>query len=392
MPAVKQNSLTAAFVRSVKDAGNFTDGNGLVLRVSPKGRKSWIQRITVNGKQTALSIGSYPAVGLSDARAIAQDNSKATAQGRNPQQERKQAKEDARKSSIPTFGQAAKAVHELHLPTWSNEKHAREWLATLERFAFPSIGRKPVNEITTADVMGIVAPLMAEKPVTGKRVNQRVCVIFDYCIAQNWREFNPAGRSIAKALPKPQREVKHHKAVAYRDVPAVVRKVQESSECELVKLAFEYGILTAARTNEIRGAQWAEIDWIEGIWTVPAARTKMRRPLRIPLSGRAIEILERTREITGESDGLIFRGSSARMIYHRVFLSVLKRLEIEATYHGFRSSIRDWMGECTSASGAVAEAALGHAQGNQTQQAYSRSDYLELRRPIMDAWADHVAG
>ena len=392
MPAVKQNSLTAAFVRSVKDAGNFTDGGGLTLRVSPQGRKSWIQRITVNGKQTALSVGAYPAVSLADARAIAQDNARATAQGRNPQQEKRQAKQDAAAPAIPTFADAAQAVHELHRPTWSNPKHAREWLATLERFAFPQIGRKSVAEITTADVMGIVAPLMAEKPVTGKRLNQRLAVIFDYCIAQNWRESNPAGRSIGKALPKPQREVKHHAAVAYRDVPAVVGKVRESGECELIKLAFEYGILTAARTNEIRGAQWEEIDWIEGIWTIPASRTKMRRPLRIPLSGRAIETLERTREVTGESDGLIFRGSSAKMIYHRAFLSVLERLEIGATYHGFRSAFRDWMGECTGASWAVAEASLGHVVGDATQQAYARADYLELRRPIMQQWADFIGG
>ena len=391
MPKVKQSALTAAFVRSVKDAGNYTDGNGLVLRVSPQGRKSWIQRIRVDGKQTALPVGAYPALSLADARAVAQDNARATAQGRNPQDEKRQAKEDARKPAIPSFADAARAVHQLHLPTWSNPKHAHEWLHSLETHAFPMLGRKPVDSITTADIMGVLTPVWNQKPTTAKRVNQRLAVIFDYCIAQGWRESNPAGRSVSKALPKPSREVNHHAAVSYQDVADVLRKVWESGEKELVKLGFEYGILTAARTNEIRQATWAEINWESSVWEIPASHTKMRRPHRIPLSGRAMEILERAREITdGESDGFIFPGQSAEMMYHRAFLSLLERLGIEATYHGFRSAFRDWMGECTGASWATAESALGHVKGNQTEQAYARADYLELRRPIMEQWADYL--
>ena len=391
MPKVKQSALTAAFVRSVKDAGNFTDGNGLALRVSPQGRKSWIQRVTIDGKQTALSVGAYPAVSLADARAIAQDNARTTAQGRNPQAEKRQAKQEARKPSIPPFEDAARAVHSLHAPNWSNAKHAHEWLHSLETHAFPTLGRKSVDSITTADIMSVLTPIWNERAVTAKRLNQRLAVIFDYCIAQGWRETNPAGRSVSKALPKPSKTVEHHAAAPYADVPAILRKVRESGECELIKLSFEFAILTAARTGEIRFATWDEINWECQTWEIPAARMKMRRPHRVPLAARAREILERAREITG-GEGLIFPGKKAAALYHRAHLSLLQRLGIEATPHGFRSSFRDWMGECTGASWAVAESSLAHVQGNATQQAYARSDYLELRRPIMQQWADFLTG
>ena len=391
MPKTITKGLTAAFVKSAKDAGVYGDGQGLALRVSPQGRKSWIQRLTIDGKQTALSVGAYPAVSLADARAIAQDNARTTAQGRDVQAEKRQAKQDARKPSIPTFEDAALAVHQLHLPTWSNAKHAHEWLHSIEAHAIPTLGRKSVDSITTADIMAVLTPIWNQRTVTAKRLNQRLAVVFDYCIAQGWRETNPAGRSVSKALPKPSKTVEHHAAAPYSDVPAILRKVRESGECEIIKLSFEFAILTAARTGEIRFADWSEINWAEKVWEIPADRMKMRRPHRVALATRALEILERAKELTG-GEGLIFPGRKAAALYHRAHLSLLQRLGIEATPHGFRSSFRDWMGECTGASWAVAESALAHAIGNSTQRAYARSDYLELRRPIMQQWATFIAG
>ena len=391
MPAVKQQALTAAFVRTVKEAGAYSDGNGLALRVSPQGRKSWIQRIRIDGKQTALPVGAYPSLSLADARAIAQDNTKAIAQGRNPQEDKRQAKQDASAPAVPSFADVALAVHELNAPSWSNSKHSHEWIQSLKTHAFPTLGRKPVSEITTGDVMTVLEPLWNNKPVTAKRINQRLATVFDYSIAKNWRETNPAGRSVSKALPKPSRTVNHHAAAPYSDVPEILRKVRESDESELIKLGFEYGILTAARTGEIRQASWDEINWECQTWEIPASHTKMRRPHRIPLSTRAMEILERAKELTG-GDGLVFPGKTASLMYHRAFLSLLERLGIDVTYHGMRSGFRDWMGECTGASWATAEAALGHVQGNQAEQAYARSDYLELRRPLMEQWAAYIAG
>ena len=339
MPKTITKGLTAAFVKSAKDAGVYGDGQGLALRVSPQGRKSWIQRLTIDGKQTALSVGAYPAVSLADARAIAQDNARTTAQGRDVQAEKRQAKQDARKPSIPTFEDAALAVHQLHLPTWSNAKHAHEWLHSIEAHAIPTLGRKSVDSITTADIMAVLTPIWNQRTVTAKRLNQRLAVVFDYCIAQGWRETNPAGRSVSKALPKPSKTVEHHAAAPYSDVPAILRKVRESGECEIIKLSFEFAILTAARTGEIRFADWSEINWAEKVWEIPADRMKMRRPHRVALATRALEILERAKELTG-GEGLIFPGRKAAALYHRAHLSLLQRLGIEATPHGFRQPWR----------------------------------------------------
>ena len=268
MPAVKTNALSAAFVKKVTAFGAYGDGKGLTLKVDPHGKR-WYQRVSVNGQRRNIGLGSYPAISLSAARVAAISNHQSIAQGGNPLQEKRQAKQDASAPAVPSFADVAQVVHELNAPTWSNSKHSHEWIQSLKTYAYPVIGRKPVGEITTGDVMTVLENLWTAKPVTAKRINQRLATVFDYCVAKNWRETNPAGRSVSKALPKPSRTVKHHTAAHYSDVPEILRKVRDSGECEIIKLSFEFAVLTAARTGEIRFATWNEISWAEKVWEIP---------------------------------------------------------------------------------------------------------------------------
>ena len=281
---------------------------------------------------------------------------------------------------------------ELHRPTWSNSKHAAQWRSTLETYAFPLIGDKAVDAVTSADAMEVLTPIWTTKPETASRVRQRMETVMDWAVAQDYRPDNPAGRSLLKVLPKTQRLKEHHRALPYAEVPGVVRRVRESTAGQSTKLSFEFLVLTAARSGEVRGAEWDEIDWGSATWEVPAARMKARRPHRVPLSGRALEILREALEL---DDGLrlVFPAArGGRPASAMTFTALLRRLEIPAVPHGFRSSFRDWVIEQTSTPWAVAEAALAHNVGNSTEAAYMRSDLFDRRRSLMDAWAAYVSG
>ena len=214
----------------------------------------------------------------------------------------------------------------------------------------------------------------------------------DWAVTQGYRLDNPAGRSLLKVLPKTQRLKEHHRALPYARVPGAVMQVRESTASSLAKLAFEFLVLTASRSGEVRAADWAEVDWESATWEVPAARMKARRPHRIPLSGRAIEILGQALELN-DGQGLIFPGMrSGKPPSEMVFTALLRRLGIPAVPHGFRSSFRDWVIEQTSTPWAVAEAALAHNVGNSTEAAYMRSDLFDQRRALMGRWAEYVTG
>ena len=392
MPATKHNALSAAQVRTLTDPSVYTDGGGLTLRIEKSGNKHWVQRVRVDGKQRNIGIGGYPAVSLAEAREAATENLKAIRQGNNPIQDKANVKAERKaKDSIPTFREATESVIALRGPSWTSDRHATNWKASLERFAFPIIGDKRVDTITTADVMDILTPIWHEKATTARYVRQRVETVMDWAVAQGYLAINPANGSLSKAMPKQSRNREHFAAIGYGDVPATLVKIQESNADASAKLATEFLILTATRAGEVRFANWGEIDWNDKVWEIPAERTKMRRSHRIPLSDRAIEVLEKASELTG-SDGLVFQSRKSGPLAVTAMWRCLKGIGVDATIHGFRSSFRDWMAECTGASWAVAEASLGHVVGNSTEQAYARSDYLELRRPIMEQWAAHCAG
>ena len=386
--------LSAAAVKALGKPGRHGDGDGLYLSVAPSGGKAWVQRIVVHGRRRDIGLGPYPTVSLARAREIAQAHRTAVAEGRDPVAEKREGREAARKPapSVPTFAEAAARVIELRRPTWSNPKHAAQWRSTLRTYAFPLIGDKAVDAITSADVMDALTPIWTGKPETASRVRQRVETVMDWVVAQGYRLDNPAGRSLLKVLPKTGRLKEHHRALPYRQVPGAVVQVRESSASISTKLAFEFLVLTAGRSGEVRAADWSEVDWESATWELPAARMKARRPHRVPLSGRAVEILSQAAGLN-DGHGLIFPATrSGRPASEMAFTALLRRLQIPAVPHGFRTSFRNWVAECTAAPWAVAEAALAHSVGNSTEAAYMRSDLFDRRRELMDAWAAYVAG
>ena len=379
MPKAKHNALSAVGIKALKTPGAYADGNGLTLRVTDGGKR-WIQRITVGGKRRNIGLGGYPAVALKEAREIAVANLEAIRQGRDPIAERQ-------RPAMPTFRQTAEQVIELRRPTWSSERHATQWTESLTNHAYPLIGSKPVDEITTADVLAVLTPIWTSKGPTATRVKQRMRVIFDYAIASGWRSDNPAA-AVASALPRRSRIKRHHPALPYDEVPAAMEHIRESTADPSTRLAFEFLVLAAARAGEIRGATWAEIDVEATTWTVPAERMKTRREHRIPLSDRALAILSEARKL-GDGDGLIFPNRiSGKPLSNMAFTELLRRLKFEAVPHGFRSSFKDWTISETATPWAVGEAALAHNLGNSIESAYARTDLFDKRRALMQLWAD----
>ena len=388
----KQQALSAAMVRTVNRPGMYADGNGLNLKVVSSGAKRWVQRVTIGGKRHNLGLGGYPAVSLAEARELAAENQRAIRQGRDPLAEKHQAEEDLRRPPVPAFTQATEQVIEMRRPTWSNTKHASQWENTLRTYAHPVIGRKPVDEITTADVLAVLTPIWTVKPETASRVRQRLETVLDWTVAQGWRADNPAGKAILRVLPRISRLKSHHTALPFGDVPDALRQVWESTADRVTRLSFEFLVLTAARSGEVRLAMWEEMEVESSTWTVPAARMKARREHRVPLTGRALEILSQARELDGQDSGLVFPAGNRKPLSDMVYTALLRRLGIPAVPHGFRSSFKDW---CMEVRGGdhrwfLSEAALAHNLGNATETAYARTDLLEPRRPLMDEWAEFL--
>jgi integrase len=383
------NSLSAAFVRTATAHGAYSDGNGLTLRVDSSGKR-WIQRVTIGGKRHNLGLGGYPVVSLAKARTSAVANALAIREGRNLITEKRQAREESRKPDKPTFAHAASRVIELRRPTWRNVKHGAQWTSTLETYAYPIIGQKLVDEVTTADILSVLTPIWVDKAETAARVRQRMETVLDWVVAQGWRQDNPASRSITKALPRVRRLKENYKALPYADVPAALAKVRESTADPSTKLCMEFLILTAVRSGEARMARWNEIDWQERSWTIPPERMKAAREHSVPLSRRAVEVLRAAREISG-NDELIFRASRrSKPLSDMTLLRLVQRLEIPCVVHGFRSSFRTWAGELRVADSDVCEAALAHQLDDKTEKAYVRTEFFELRRELMERWAGYI--
>ena len=385
----KLNALSA---KTISKPGRHGDGDGLYLNVSPPGSKSWVQRIVVHGRCRDIGLGAYPVVSLADARDIARDNRSAISQGRDPVAEKRDARQAGLRSapSIPTFAEAAALVIKLRRPTWSNGRHAAQWENTLSTYAHPVIGNQTVDSITPADAMAVLTPIWTAKPETASRVRQRMETVMDWAITHGYRLDNPAGRSLLKVLPPVKRLKEHRQALPYAQVPDAVARIRESTADIPSKLAFEFLVLTASRSVEVRAAEWSEIDWEAATWEVPAARMKARRPHRVPLPERAMEIL-RDASRFGDGQGLVFPSArSGKAASPTTFIALIRRLGIPAVPHGFRSSFRDWVIEQTATPWAVAEAALAHNVGNSTEAAYMRSDLFDQRRALMDRWAEFV--
>ena len=374
--------LTAAFVRSVREPGLYWDEHGLVLRVKPSGYKQWIQRLFIHGKRRELGLGPVRLVTLAEARDAAVANRKVARAGGDPRTKRR--------STVPTFEQAASKVFAMHRANWT-DRHAGQWMATLRTYAFPMIGGKRVDRIRSAEVMGVLLPIWNDKHQTAKRVRQRISTVMRWAIAQGYRMDNPAGDAIGAALPKPSRVQKHYKALPYEEVAGAVATVWRSDARLSVKLGIEFLVLTACRSGEVRGTRWEEIDLGGGEWTIPAKRMKSRREHRVPLSARAVEVLAEAKAHARRSEW-VFPSATGLMLTSMDFSGLLKTLRIGAVPHGFRSSFRDWAAERTDAPHSVMEAALAHAVRDKVEAAYARSDLFERRRVLMEQWAEYLAG
>ena len=273
---------------------------------------------------------------------------------------------------------------------WRNPKHSREWQSSLRRFALPRIGKMPVSEVTSADVLEILTPLWHRKVATAKRVRQRLHAVLEWAVAMEFRLDNPCDR-IGPVLG-PQKDVTEHmRAVPHREAAAVIRKVRGSAALPAARLALEFLVLTAARWGEVRWAEWAEIDRDGRVWTVPAGRAKMNRQHRVPLCGRALEILDAVQALDGGAGPLVFTHGGGKPMHDSAVRRLLRQLGIAAVPHGFRSTFRDWAAEETDHPREVIEAALAHVVRNRVEAAYARSDLFERRRTLMDDWVRYLA-
>lgn len=377
--------LTAVQVRNAKP-GRHADGLGLYLLVKPSGAKSWVLRVQVAGRRRDFGLGSTDLVSLQEAREKARETRKAAKAGLDPAFERKRALR-----MIPTFREAAEQYHQTVKASWKNGKHADQWLTTLEKYAFPVIGKARVDHIDAPRIQSVLVPIWLSTPETARRVRQRVIAVLDFAHGQGWRG-TEAPRHAVDSLMKRFRQPKRgpgFAAIPYADVPALMANLR-SGEPTSGRLALQFLILTAGRSGEVRGATWSEIDFKKAHWNVPAIRMKAGDPHCVPLSSEAMEVLRLARELTdGKPERPLFAGMrKGQAMSDATMKQVLKSAGRGGfTVHGMRSAFRDWVAEKTSFPGEWAEAALAHTLPNKVEAAYRRTKFVEQRRALMEEWA-----
>ena len=373
--------LTVARVKTLTEAGRYVDGDGLMLVVKPTGAQSWTLRVRIGGDRRDIGLGSAKVLTLAEARAKAAELRRDIARGIDPIAEKKKVIDP-----VPTFRDAATRVHADHKAAWKNGKHQAQWINTLETYAFPMIGDRPVDKIEGPLIRDVLAPIWLTKPETARRVRQRIGAVLDWSYVKGYRKTEAPMRSLAKGLPRQPRKDGHFAAMPYADVPKLIARLRERSS--VGRLALEALILTAARSGEIRGATWSEVDLDAGMWSVPAERMKMGRVHHVPLAPQAIDAFRRAEGLRVPCSDLVFPGQKLTSpVSDMTLLKVMRDMETGVTVHGFRSAFRDWVAEETSYPGEVAEAALAHAIPNKVEAAYRRTDFLEKRRSLMREWA-----
>ena len=377
--------LSARFVATVEQPGRYGDGRGsgglsLLVKHTTRGHlaKSWAQRINIDGRQRNLGLGSWPHVSLAEAREKCALNLAARRRGELV---------TGRKRTVPTFEEAVEKVIAVHRTGWKDGSRSEDdWRATLRDYAIPKLGRRPVDRITTADVMAVLLPIWNGKRVTARRVRQRVGAVMRWAVAQGYREDNPAGDAIGAALPKNGVRPQHLAALPYAEVAGALKQVRGSSAYPGTILAFEFLVLTACRSGEVRGALWGEIDFEGREWRIPPKRMKTGREHRVPLSKAALAVLQKARALA-DGSGVVFPSARGGLLSKLAIAKLVRDLGISAVPHGFRSSFRDWAAECSDAPREVCELALAHVNTNAIEAAYRRTDLFERRRALMERWA-----
>lgn len=369
--------------------GRHGDGSGLYLVVDPSGARRWIVRVTVKGQKNAkgaplrtdFGLGGADVVTINQARDRALEYRRMAKQGLNPRFNATR--------EIPTFEEIAQQVHIDRMPTWKNQKHGQQWINTLRDYAFPKIGRMPIDSIAQPEVLMCLSPIWTDKHETARRLAQRIKTVLDVARSKGFREGENPVTAIKDAgvLPKVKAKAKHHKAMRWQDVPEFYATLQGRSAMAAKALMFT--CLTGSRTGEVLGMRWEEIDLPARLWTCPALRMKTGEDHRVPLTDAMLEILEPLMALQSE---VVFEGQKRhKPLSNMSMLMLLRRMGVGGvTVHGFRSTFRDWAGEVANAPREVAELSLSHKVGSDVERAYARSDLLERRRVLMDRWSGFV--
>jgi integrase len=385
--------LTALKVDKSKQPGMYADGGGLYLRVTHSGTKNWVFRFMLNGRPRWMGVGPLHTIGLAEARNRAAAFRLQRHDGIDPIERRRAERQEARLDAAKamTFKEAAAMYIASHRTGWRNPKHAAQWQATLATYAEPVIGGLSVQAVDTALVLKVLEPIWTAKPETAGRVRGRMESILDWAKVRGFRSGENPARwrgHLDKLLPARSkvRRVEHHAALPYAELPSFLVRLREQEG--VAARALEFATLTAARTGEVIGAQWSEMDLLDKTWTLPATRMKAGREHRVPLSVRALAILQEMHPHRHAEDAFVFPGGkNGRPLSNMAFLMLLRRMgRGDVTAHGFRSSFRDWAAERTNFPAEVAEMALAHAVSDKTVSAYNRSDLFERRRRLMAAW------
>lgn len=363
---------------------------GLGLQVLPTGGRTWILRAMIGGRRRDMGLGGFPDVTLAEAREAARRARDLIRSGVDPVSQARAAKSalKAEAAKATTFRQACETFVASHEAAWRNAKHRAQWTSTLERYTYPLIGDLSVAELELSHVMDVLEPIWREKTETASRIRGRIEQVLDWASARGLRQGeNPArwkGR-LNKLLPKPSKlaKVVHHRALPYGHLPAFM--AQLTAQRGTGAAALRFAILTASRSGEVRGARWSEIDLNQGVWTIPADRMKAGKEHRVPLSAAALSVLEAQPRIADSA--FVFTAPRGGPLSDMTLSAVLRRMEVDAVPHGFRSTFRDWVAECTNHGTEVAEMALAHAVGNKVEAAYRRGDLFDKRRRLAEDWA-----
>jgi integrase len=392
--------LTAKGLKALltKPPKRHADGGGLFFKTLSEGRAYWTYRFTLKGRETEMSLGAYPELGLDEARVIHLRRCADVAEGKDPVGERRKGRDGKAtvltSSGAPTFGHCADQHIALNEGGWKNSKHHAQWVATLKTYAAP-IRETPVDKVTTADVLAVLKPIWNDKPETASRLRGRIEAVLASAQVDGWipeDRPNPARWKnwLERKLPKPNKlgSRGHHKALPYDQLPALMGRLAAIDS--VASRALQITILTCARTSEALGAGWDEVGFETATWTLPPSRMKMGREHQVPLSDAAVAILRRQYDERGANPH-VFPGRPMRGLSNMALAMLMRRLKIDATVHGFRASARSWMAD-QGVQFELAEACLAHTVGSAAVQAYQRSSMLELRRPVLQKWADFICG
>jgi integrase len=405
----RTGKLSAVEVQKAKGPAVLHDGGGLYLRVSPTGSKSWVFRFQLDGKRRDMGLGAFPDISLAKARAKATEHRKQRQEGTDPLVAKAAQLQAQRLSSAKgrTFREVAEEFIARHEAGWRNAKHRQQWRNTLVTYVYPVLGELPVAAIDAGLVVQVLDPIWAEKPETASRVRGRIEAVLDAATVRGFRQGpNPAQwkGNLAHILPARNRvrKVAHHAALPFDDMPDFLAALRGRQG--MAARALEFTALTAARTGEVLGARWGEIDWAAKVWSVPADRMKAGREHRVPLSDAALTVLEAVRPLALARDGKpdpaapVFPGPRRALpMSNMTMLMLLRRMgRDDLTAHGFRSTFSDWAAERTAYPREVVEMALAHTIENRVEAAYRRGDLFEKRRRLMADWGrfceEHPAG